>query len=167
MKWLAVACCCCTLQAADLVAQAPAARVIVGNQITGSSQTDTKGQTVTETATLRFGDSASPATFTVDFAVRRPLRGPASPATVVDVIVTEQRADDDAPDMALRVNDEPLPVVTRLRSRRSLVATIPAAEFDRIARAGAVSDRTFDVTLQFGRTQIALLRATADRWFGR
>jgi len=62
---------------------------------------------------------------------------------------------------------EAVPLVTRLHSRRSVVATVSLAELDRITSAGAVVDRTFDTELELGAGQLQMLRATADRWLGR
>jgi hypothetical protein len=67
----------------------------------------------------------------------------------------------------LRVDGETVPIVTRLHSKRSVVATVSLAEFDRIAHAGVVVDRTFDTELELGPGQVRMLRATADRWLGR
>jgi hypothetical protein len=48
-----------------------------------------------------------------------------------------------------------------------VVASISLDEFDRIARAGVVVDRTFDTELELGPGQVRMLRFTANRWLGR
>ena len=69
--------------------------------------------------------------------------------------------------MMLRVDGETVPIVTRLHSKRSVVATVSLAEFERIAAAGVVVERTFNTELELGAGQLKMLRATADRWLGR
>src|SRR6185295_4202978 len=98
---------------------------------------------------------------------RRPdLRPDAAPGAV-DMVVTQHPVEDEAPEMMLRVDGEAVPVVTRLHSKRSVVATVSLAEFDRIASAGSVVERAFDAELEFGPGQVRMLRTTADRWLGR
>jgi hypothetical protein len=69
--------------------------------------------------------------------------------------------------MMLRVDGATIPLVTRLHSRRSVVATVSLAELDRITSAGVVVDSTFGTELELGAGQVRMLRATADRWLGR
>ena len=69
--------------------------------------------------------------------------------------------------MTLRVDGDTVPVVARLRSQRSVAATVSLDEFDRIARAGVVVDRTFGTELEIGAGQARMLRTIADRWLGR
>ena len=87
--------------------------------------------------------------------------------TIVDIVVTEHPREDDTPEMTMRVDGEPVPLITRLRSSRSLVASIPLAELDRIANAGVVVDRTFGTELELGPGQVRMLRTTVDGWIGR
>jgi hypothetical protein len=65
------------------------------------------------------------------------------------------------------VDGATMPLVTRLHSKRSVVATVSLAELDRITSAGIVVDRTFGAELEFGPGQVRMLKATADRWLGR
>ena len=77
------------------------------------------------------------------------MQGPVAAPGAVDIVVTQHPVADDAPEMTLRVDGEAVPVVTRLHSRRSVVATVSLAE------------------LEFGQLQVRMLRATADRWLGK
>jgi hypothetical protein len=82
-------------------------------------------------------------------------------------VVTQHPVEDDTPEMMLRVDGATMPLVTRLHSKRSVVATVSLAELDRITSAGIVVDRTFGAELEFGPGQVRMLKATADRWLGR
>jgi hypothetical protein len=140
---------------------------IVGNQIGGHMDIDAKARTVVETATLTFqGPGASPV-YTIDFTTRHPIGQPVASPGVVDIVVTQHPVEDDTPEMTLRVDGDTLPLVTRLHSRRSVVATVSLAELDRITGAGVVIDRTFGTELELGAGQVRMLKATADRWMGR
>ena len=57
--------------------------------------------------------------------------------------------------------------VARPHGTRSVAATVSLAEFDQIARADLIVDRTFDAELEFGPGQVRMLRTMADRWLGR
>ena len=85
-----------------------------------------------DTATLPF-QSAAAARYTIDFIAHHPVNEPVASPGVVDIVVTQHPVEDDTPEMTLRVDGEAVPVVTRLHRRRSVVATLPLAEFDRIA----------------------------------
>ena len=115
--------------------------------------------------TFRNGDHGQ--VYTIAFVARHPVNGPVASPGVVDIVVTQHPIEDDAPEMTLRVDGEAVPLVTRLQSRRSVVATVSLAELDRITSAGAVVDRTFGTELELGAGQLRMLRATADRWLGR
>jgi hypothetical protein len=140
---------------------------IVGNQISAKMDIDMKAGVMAETATLRFQSRTGDAVYTIDFIAHHPVNEPVALPGAVDIVVTQHPAEDDAPDMLLRVDGETVPVVTRLHSRRSVVTTVSLAEFDRLAAAGAVVDRTFGTELELGAGQLKMLRATADRWLGR
>src|SRR5471032_691333 len=151
--------------AASAHAQSP--QRIVGNQISGELRMDPRNDLVTETATLTFQNADRGQVYTIDFVARHPVKGPVASPGVVDIVVTQHPIEDDTPEMTLRVDGEAVPLVTRLHSRRSLVATVSLAELDRITSAGVVVDRTFDTELELGAGQLQMLRATTDRWLGR
>jgi hypothetical protein len=140
---------------------------IVGNQIAGNMQIDAKGGTVVETATLTFQGSAGSPVYTIDFTTRHPIGQPVASPGVVDIVVTQHPVEDDTPEMTLRVDGDTVPLVTRLHSKRSVVATVSLAQLDRITSAGVVVDRTFGTELELGSGQVRMLKATADRWLGR
>jgi hypothetical protein len=144
----------------------PAQR-IVGNQISGTMVIDLKNNVIVDTTTLRFQRRAGDAIYTIDFIARHPVREPVATGGVIDIVVTEHPVEDDVPAMTLRVDGDTVPVVARLRSKRSVVATVSLEEFDRIARAGVVVDSTFGTELELGAGQARMLRTTADRWLGR
>jgi hypothetical protein len=140
---------------------------IVGNQISATMDIDMKAGVMAETATLRFQNRAGDAAYTIDFIAHHPVNEPVASTAAVDIVVTQHPAEDEAPGMMLRVDGETVPVVTRLHSKRSIVATVSLAEFDRIAAAQSSVDRTFGVELELGAGQLKMLRATAVRWLGR
>jgi hypothetical protein len=140
---------------------------IVGNRISGEMRIDGQTRMIVDTTTLTFQGVAGGPAYTIDFIARHPSQQPVAPDGVVDVVVTQQLTEDDPPEMLLRVDDEMMPVVPRLHGRRSVVATVSLAEFDRIAGAALVVDRTFGAELELGAGQVRMLRATADRWLGR
>jgi hypothetical protein len=151
--------------AASALAQPP--EHIVGNQIGGQMQIDAKARTVVETATLTFQGSAERPVYTIDFTARHPIGQPVASPGAVDIIVTQHPVEDETPEMMLRVDGDTVPLVTRLHSKRSVVATVSLAELDRITSAGVVVDRTFGTELELGPGQVRMLKATADRWLGR
>jgi hypothetical protein len=151
--------------AASAHAQPP--QHIVGNRIGGNSQIDAKAGTVAETATLTFQDPGQGPVYTIDFTTRHPIGQPVASPGVVDIVVTQHPVEDDTPEMTLRVDGDTVPLVTRLHSKRSVVATVSLAELDRITSAGVVVDRTFGTELELGPGQVRILKATADRWLGR
>jgi hypothetical protein len=159
----------CALGLAALAsnAHAQSPQHIVGNQIAANMNIDMRAGVMAETATLRFQSAAGDAVYTIDFIAHHPVNEPVALPGVVDIVVTQHPAEDDAPDMMLRVDGETVPIVTRLHSRRSVVATVSLAEFDRITAAGVVVDRMFGTELELGAGQLKMLRATADRWLGR
>ena len=70
--------------------------------------------------------------------------------------------EDDTPEMMLRVDDDTMPLVTRLHSRRSVVATVSLAELDRITSAGVVVDRTFGTELELGEIETVVSHPQAN-----
>jgi hypothetical protein len=142
-------------------------RRIVGDRISGNMQIEATSRTMTDTATLTFQSPDGGPVYTIDFIARHPVQEPVASPGVVDIVGTQHPVEDNSPEMMLRVDGETVPIVTRLHSKRSVVATISLAEFDRIARAGVVVDRTFDTELELGPGQVRMLRLTADRWLGR
>jgi len=151
--------------AASAYAQPP--QHIVGHQISANMKLDAKAGTVVETATLTFQGSVESPVYTIDFTTRHPIGQPVASPGVVDIVVTQHPVEDDTPEMMLRVDGDTVPLVTRLHSRRSVVATVSLAELDRITSAGVVVDRTFGTELELGAGQVRMLKATADRWLGR
>jgi hypothetical protein len=153
---------------AAALAQGPgSAQHIVGDRIGGNSHIDAKAGTVVETATLTFQDPGQGSVYTIDFTTSHPIGQPVVSPGVVDIVVTQHPVEDDAPEMMLRVDGATIPLVTRLHSRRSVVATVSLAELDRITSAGVVVDRTFGTELELGPGQVRMLKATTDRWLGR
>jgi len=152
---------------AAALAQAPPPQHIVGDRISGRMQTDGTARTVTETATLTFQNRDGGQVYTIDFIAHHPVQEPVAASGAVDMVVTQHPMEDEAPEMTLRVDGEAVPVVPRLHSTRSVVATVSLAEFDRIASAGSVVELAFDAELEFGPGQVRMLRTTADRWLGR
>jgi hypothetical protein len=148
-------------------AQAQPPQHIVGNRIGGNSHIDAKAGTVTETASLTFQGSAESPVYTIDFTARHPIGQPVASPGVVDIVVTQHPVEDETPEMMLRVDGDAVPLVTRLHSKRSVIATVSLAELDRITSAGVVVDRTFGTELELGAGQVRMLKATADRWLGR
>jgi hypothetical protein len=148
-------------------AHAQSPQHIVGDRIGGSSHIDARAGTVTETATLTFQDPVQGPVYTIEFMTRHPIGQPVASPGVVDIVVTQHPVEDDTPEMMLRVDGATMPLVTRLHSKRSVVATVSLAELDRITSAGIVVDRTFGTELEFGPGQVPMLKATADRWLGR
>ena len=148
-------------------AHAQSPQHIVGDRIGGNSHLDARAGTVIETATLTFQDPGQGPVYTIDFTTRHPVGQPVASPGVVDIVVTQHPVEDDTPEMMLRVDGATMPLVTRLHSKRSVVATVSLAELDRITSAGIVVDRTFGAELEFGPGQVRMLKATADRWLGR
>ena len=146
-------------------AQTPPAR-IVGNQISGNLKLESGSRVVIDTATLTFTADSGPI-YTIDFIARHPVMQPVTTPGIVDIVVTERPREDDAPEMQMRVDGETVPLITRLRSSRSVVASVPLGELDRIVSAGVVIDRTFGAELELGPGQIRMLRTVLDRWTGR
>ena len=105
--------------------------------------------------------------YTIDFIARRPSQQPVVSPGVLDIVVTQHPVEDDTPEMTLRVDGETVPLIARLHSRRSVVATVPLTEIDRIANAAVVVDKTFNTELELGAGQVKMLRWYADRWLGR
>jgi hypothetical protein len=134
-------------------------------QVNGSANST---RTTTATSTLTFSGNDDGPVLTVDFTTRFPGTGrPTSPPSVVDIIVTEHPASDDAPEMTMRVNGDSLLLATRLHSSRSIAATIPFDEFVRMTNAETIVEQAFDTELVFSSGQLGMLRSIAQRWTGR
>ena len=103
----------------------------------------------------------------MDFVARYATERPRSAPTVVDMIVTELAPEDDRPAMQMRVDDEPLPLIGRLRSRRSVVATMPFEDFVRLTNGARIIEQAFGTELEFGAGQLRMLRSTATKWSRR
>ena len=146
--------------------QPPEPQRLIGNQISGLQQWNSATQKMTDTATCTFRGSSDGPLVTVDFVTQYAGQRPATPPTVVDMVVTQHPPNEDAPEMALSIDGRSLPLNTRLRSRRSVVATMSFDEFVRLATADAIVERAFDVDLEFGQGQRRMLRSVAERWSG-
>jgi hypothetical protein len=158
----------CGIAVALTVASAAGAQSpqrILGNQISGNMKMEPDSRVVTDTATLTFAGDSGPV-YTIDFITRHPAMQPVTAPGIVDIVVTQHPVEDQTPEMTMRVDGETVPLITRLRSSRSVVASIPLADLDRIANAGVVIDRTFGTELELGPGQVRMLRITVDRWTG-
>ena len=140
---------------------------LVGNAIGGAFHWHSDAGTTTDTRTLRFDDAQGRQAFTVEFQVVYPGQRAAAAPAVVDMIVTQHPADEAQPQVTLNVNGEALAVVTRPRTERSVVVSMPFDEFTRLANAETIVQRVFDTDLEFGAGQLRMLRTTAVRWAGR
>jgi len=120
--------------AGPVAAQPP--QHIVGDRV-GShwKMVDASTRTVSDTITLSFQGRDGGPVYTVDFTTRHSLREPVPTSGVVDIIVSQHPAEDDAPVMTWRVDGETVPIVSRLHGTRSLAATVSLSEFDRLTRA--------------------------------
>jgi hypothetical protein len=159
-------CCLAVALAIAASAQAQPSPRIVGTRTTANWKMDSS-RAITDTATLVFQSADGGPVYTIDFITRHPLKEPVPVPGVVDMVVTQLPVEDETPEITLRVDGETVPIVTRLHGRRSVVASLPLAEFDRIAQAGSIVDRTFETELEFGAGQIGVLRRMADAWLGR
>ena len=147
------------------LAQSPNTRV-VGRTIGGGFTMSGRTSVVVETVKLTFpGENGGP-TFAVEFTARYD-RQTTDAVTAVDMTVSELPTEDDSPQMAMSVDGNALPLIARLRARRSMVATISLAEFEQLARGSTVVGTAFRSDLEFSTAQLGMLRATADRWAGR
>jgi hypothetical protein len=156
----------CVCSASTGHGQQPERTQVSGRGVTGTLSINTANRVSIETTTLTFGNADAP-TFTVDFSARVGLDPSAPPPDVVDIIVTQYPSDDERPEMTLRIDGRPIPLITRLRSRRSIVSTIPFSEFLQITAAAAIVEDAFQMELDFSPPQLRMLRATADRWARR
>jgi hypothetical protein len=160
-------CCVAIVLGIAVTAQAQPAQRIVGHRTTSNWKMDSSSRTITDTMTLVFQSADGGPVYTIDFVTRHPLKARVPAPGVVDMVVTQLPVEDETPEITLRVDGETVPIVTRLRGRRSVVASLPLADFDRIAQAGSIVDRTFNMELEFGAGQVGLLRRMADEWLGR
>lgn len=151
--------------------QSPQLRRLVGQRIGGLLQWNKNTQKTTETVTLTFLENDDTPVFTVDFVVQYPVQPPdprpTSPPIAVDIVVTQHLVNEDKPETTMRVDGQSLPLITRLRSRRSVVTTISFDEFVQLANAETIVEQAFDTELEFGPAQRGRLRFVAQRWAGR
>ena len=151
--------------------QSPQVRRLVGNRIGGLLQWDKNTQKTTDTRTLTFVETGDTPAFTVDFVaqylVQAPDPRPRSTPSAVDIVITQFLVDEDTPEMAAHVNGQSLPLVTRLRGRRSIVTTISFDEFVQLANADTIVYHAFDADLELGAAQRGLLRSLARQWARR
>jgi hypothetical protein len=167
MKPLTVIVTSVLLLCAAPMAHGQSSRTHVGGRgLTGTLLINTAKRVSIETTTLTFGNAGAP-TFTVDFTAMIGLDPSTPPPTVVDITVTQYPPDDENPEMTLRIDGQPIPLITRLHSRRSIVSTIPFSEFLQITAAAAIMEDAFQSELEFSPAQLGMLRATADRWARR
>jgi hypothetical protein len=153
----------CIGAAALLSAQSSQNRVL-GREISGRLALDGRNQLSMETMTLTFRPDNGGPTFTVDFTARRSLQPSAPPPDVVDITVTQHPVEDDTPQMTLRADGQSVSLITRVKSRRSIVSTISFSDFLRLAAASSIVENAFMSDLEFGPAQLGLLRSTAGRW---
>ena len=149
-----------------VLGQAPQPTRLVGNRISGSMRWDAVGRKTTDTATCQFVGSDGRLIITIDFVAQYPGQQPTTAPTAVDIVVTEHAVDEDAPETSLSADGQSLPLNTRPRTARSVVATISFDEFVRLSKADALVERAFDRELEFGQGQLRMLRSTAERWSG-
>jgi beta-lactamase regulating signal transducer with metallopeptidase domain len=140
---------------------------IRGQRSSGQSGLDPLRRLGIETVTLTFPATGLGRVFTVDFTTRylldRPVPGPGA----VDLVITQHPADDASPEVTIASDGQTLALATQRQARRSVSATIPVAQVQRIAEAGSITDQTFNVELQFSPEQVRTLRRTADEWMTR
>jgi len=80
-------------------------------------------QNIVHYTTLTFSDDTGAPAFTIDFVAQYQDVRPASPPRVVDIVITQRRPNDERPETTMQVDGQPVALVTRLRSRRSIVAS--------------------------------------------
>lgn len=86
-------------------------RRVVGHSVAEQLQFDARMNSTTDTLTLAFKTSGDAPALTVDFVARYATARPARPPIVVDMIVTERPLEDDDPQMTMRVDGEPFPLI--------------------------------------------------------
>jgi hypothetical protein len=121
---------------------------------------------VTDTLTLTFDSDAGPG-YTIDFITRHPVDGAVPSTGVVDIVVAERPREDASPSMAFALDGQLMPLVARPVSARTVVTSVPFSEFQRLAGAGTIVDRTFNAELEFGAEQLRTLRSVAAQWARR
>jgi hypothetical protein len=143
-------------------------RRVVARTIGGGFQWDGKAETGTITVIFPSVDD-SPA-YTIDFVARfvgELGQRPTAPPPVVDIIVTQHPAADEAPAMTMRVDGEAVPLASRLHGQRSMAATIPFDEFIGLANARTIVDQAFDTDLEFSADMLQMFRGRAANWAER
>ena len=144
----------------------PAPR-IVGQAVGGHLHFDPATKFTTDTVTLTFNDNGGAPAATVEFVVRYATDRPRQTPDVVDMIVTEVSAGDDQPHVGMQADGQAVPLVGRLRTRRSIVASMAFDDFIRLTNADLIVQQAFGTELQFGRGQVSMLRSSAAKWSGR
>jgi hypothetical protein len=144
-----------------------AGRRVLGRKVSEQLKTNTASHLTVDTVTLSFGGDTEIPAYTIDFITQFPLQRLAPPPGAVDVVVTQWPAADAAPEMAIRVDGEVQPMVTRLHSRRSVVSTISIDELQRFTKATSVVEHAFDTELEFSPGQLVMLRRIVDGWVAR
>jgi hypothetical protein len=143
-----------------------AARRIVGTSTTRHFEMKGAPGAIVDTSTLVFPGGSAGTEFTIDFVVQYEGPRPKTPPSVVDVVITQYVSSDEHPDMSMQADGQAVDMNPRLRSRRSVVASIPFDEFAKLANADAIVERAFDTELEFGAGQRRMLHAVAQRWSG-
>jgi len=159
-----------------LAAVAPAAiapvqpnqpRRIIGTTFSADLDLTNAGRETIDRATVAFLGADRRPEFTIDFVAQYTGVKPAAPPSVVDIVVTDHPSNDEQPDATMRVDGQPLAMNPRLKSRRSVVASIPFEDFLKLANATTIVERAFDVELEFGAEQMRMLQMVAKRWAGQ
>jgi len=154
-------------QAAAPAPEGAAAQRVVGQKVSEQLKMNTASNVTVDTVTLSFtGDPPIPA-YTIDFITQYTRQRPMPAPGAVDVVVTQWPSSDDAPAMAIRLDGQIRPLVTRLHSRRSVVSTISLVELQRFAAATSIVERAFDTELEFSPSQLGMLRRIVDGWVAR
>lgn len=148
-------------------AQPAQPRRLVGTQLSGHMDFDASNGNTVDVVTLSFGNADGRAEVSIDFVAQYRGRRPDAPPPVIDLVMTQLTAEDEHPNMALQVDGRPVNAIPRLRSRRSIVASIPFDEFVRLANASRIIEHAFGVDLEFGAAQLGMLRSVAQRWATR
>jgi hypothetical protein len=144
-----------------------ARRRLIGRTIGGGFQWDGKAETDTITVTFPSVDDSP--VYTIDFVTRfvGELGQRTTAPPVVDIIVTQHAAADEAPAMTMRVDGEAVPLASRLHGQRSMAATIPFDQFVGLASARTIVEQAFDTDLEFSADILQMFRGRAASWAGR
>jgi hypothetical protein len=135
----------------------------IGTDFTASLHYDSEADSSTETMTLVFGPSNSPA-FTIDYVVRYTGQRIAGPPSGVESIVTRHLTEDAKPELAVNSDGRWRPFVNR---GAALTTTLAFDRFLQFVSAQSVSIRRPEMELVFSAGQLQMLRARTARWLGR